>query len=304
MRYRSLGNIGLTVSEVGFGAWTIGGGGRAYGPTDDAESLAAIRRALELGITFFDTADIYGNGHSEELLGRVLSVPGIRERVLIATKAGYDFYRGDTGCGPTFYRGEVEKNFRPEHLMFAIEQSLRRLRTDRVELFQLHNPPVAVLRDSRTAETMEKLVAAGKARFWGVSVTDPDEARAAIAAGARSLQLVHNFLRQPVLPAIREDVSQKGIGVIVRTPLEYGLLSGKITLQARFPEGDHRRGRWSDAELAVLLERVEAWRRTLPPGRTLVQEALRFVITEPTVSVVIPGVRNARQAEEHAASSG
>lgn len=304
MRYRSLGKTGLTVSEVGFGAWSISGGGRAYGPTDDHESLAAIRRAYELGVTFFDTADIYGNGHSERLIARALK--GVRHKVIIATKVGYDFYQGERKEGPIFYRGEVEKNFSGEYILSAAEKSLERLETDSIDLYQLHNPSLTDLRKGQCLDAMERLREKGKIRFYGVSVTTAEEARCVMEkTGASTLQLVHNILRPQILRAIEGDVKKHGMGIIVRTPMEYGLLAGRWTPETNFPEGDHRHERWSRSELRALLAKVEGL-QFLVKGETksLGQAALRFILSSEVVSTVIPGVKRPSQVEENVAASG
>ncbi len=152
MKLRILGRTGLRVSEIGFGAWAIGGNahGNSYGPTDDATSIAAVRRAVELGCTFFDTADVYGWGHSEAILGEALQ--GHRDEVAIATKVGGDFYHGG-----------VRLNFDPAYIAFALDRSLERLRTDHVDLYQLHNPPAETMAEPRTYEVLETLKAENKA---------------------------------------------------------------------------------------------------------------------------------------------
>ncbi|MBI3513722.1 MAG: aldo/keto reductase, partial [Proteobacteria bacterium] len=186
MRYRPLGTTGLTVSEIGFGSWGIGGpspGATSYGPTDDAVSLRTLARALERGITFFDTSNAYGNGHSEELIGQAFRHR--RASVVIATKAG-------------FPRFDQEPDFTPDHLRRSLEGSLRRLQTDHVDLFQLHSPPIAlVLDDAAILETLRALVREGKARAFGISVRAPEDGLIAIRElGVPVIQANLNLLDQ------------------------------------------------------------------------------------------------------------
>ena len=288
MRYRRLGNTGLEVSEVGFGGWSIGG--KDYGPTYDRESLAALRRALELGVTFFDTADMYGDGRSERLFGEALA--GSKGRVVVATKGGYDFARG------------MDKDFSRTYLESAVHGSLKRLNVPVIDLYQLHNPAADLLKHGDLFDTMEDFQRRGLIRHYGVSVSDQEAARLVMARGtAATLQLVHNLLRPHVLRTIADDVKRTGIGVIVRTPIEYGMLSGKYTVGAHFHVTDHRATRWTPEGFALLLRRVESFRFLAREGRTLAQAALRYVLTSPVVSTVIPGIKSIAQIEEFARAS-
>ena len=181
MKQRPFGRTGVEVSEIGFGAWAIGGHGPGvvgYGPADDATSLAALHRAVELGVAFIDTASIYGRGHSEELIARA----GIRDKVFLATKAGFDWSSGKN-----------QKNWRREFLLQSVDDSLRRLKTDRVDLLQLHNPPVE---DMAAVDVLHEVKKAGKARFVGVSIHTPEEAKAAMERGAETIQLIYNYHQQ------------------------------------------------------------------------------------------------------------
>lgn len=275
MRHRTLGATGLAVSEIGFGAWAIGaGGGRgtAYGPVRDEDSIAAIRRALDLGINFFDTSDMYGQGHSEDLLGRTLP----RDGVVVATKGGF---------GSKFGR---------EQLVAACEASLRRLRRDVIDVYQLHNPKVTEL---DALEVLQELQKQGKIRFAGVSIATPAEARAAAARGADTIQLVYNFIDQE-----QRSVLGCGPGIIVREPLSRGLLSGKFRPDSTFPENDIR-SRYAKAEYQRRLQAVEEFQALKRPDLPIVPAALKFVLAEPRVGVVIPGIKTAAQAEENAAAA-
>ncbi|HET6370994.1 MAG TPA: aldo/keto reductase [Nitrospiria bacterium] len=284
MRYRPLGKTGVNVSEIGFGSWSIGG--KDYGPTDDRGSVRALQRAFELGITFYDTADMYGDGRSEELIARALK-PHYRQ-IFVATKVGHNFYAGD-------YR----KEFGKDYVRFAVDESLKRLSTDRIDLYQLHNPSEEILRQGEIFEIMRALVQEGKIRFWGVSVSSADAARLAMGAGASTLQLVHNLLRSGILREIVEEVKKHSPGVIARTPLEYGLLSGKYREGDTFHPSDHRANRWSPEAFAERLAQVEKF-RFLVRGEihSLSEAAIRYVLAHPLVSTVIPGIKTVAQVDE------
>jgi len=289
MRYRRLGKTGLEISEVGFGGWSIGG--KDYGPTYDRESLAAIQRALDLGVTFFDTADMYGDGRSERLFGEALA--GLGGRVVVATKGGYDVARG------------MVKDFSRAHLEAAVHASLKRLKVDIIDLYQLHNPAAELLRRGEVFEIVEDFQRRGLIRHYGVSVGDEESARLVLSRGtAATLQLVHNLLRPHIIRAIAPEVERAGVGVIVRTPIEYGILSGKYRVGAHFHATDHRAARWSPEAFAALLKRVESF-RFLVRGeiKSLAEAAVRYVLTSPLVSTVIPGIKTPAQIEEFARAS-
>ena len=293
MKDRALGRTGLSVSEIGFGAWGIGGrtvGTTSYGDTDDATSLAALRRALECGITFFDTSAAYGDGHSEELIGQAFA--GQRSRVVIATKAGYESWNRPP-------------DFSADAIAASIGRSLARLRTDYIDLLQLHNPPAEALGDRRLPEALARLQAEGKIRAWGVSAKSPADAlEALVTFGAPVVQANFNMMDVRVLDSgLLAEVERRGAGFIGRTPLCFGFLSGTIDRATVFPPGDHRLG-WSRAQLdnwidgaSDLLKAVNA-----SPGRQATQAALRFSLAQP-VSTVIPGILTAAEAEENAAAS-
>ena len=230
MRYRTLGKTGLKVSEVGFGGWAIGGNafGNSYGPTDDWTSLDAIKRALELGCNFFDTADAYGHGHSEELLGQALK--GRRDDVVIATKVGADFYHDPP-----------RMNFNSDYLSFALTKSCERLQTDRVDLYQLHNPPIQLLRNGKIFEGLEKLVDAGKIQSYGISIHAPEDGLLAMKNGRpAAIQVVFNVLRQEAKNKLFQTARQNNVAIIAREPLANGFLTGKISDDSSFPPGDIR----------------------------------------------------------------
>lgn len=292
MKYRVLGKTGLKVSEVGFGAWAIGGNahGNSYGPTDDEQSLDAIGRALELGCNFFDTADVYGHGHSEELLGQALR--GHRSEVIIATKVGGDFYHGTP-----------RMNFNPDYLEFAVGKSCERLRSDYVDLYQLHNPPVQLIRDGRVFKTLEKLKASGKIRHYGISIHDPQEGLLAmknLELGA--VQAVFNILRQEAKNQLFREATKNNVGIIAREPLANGFLAGKHKPESIFPVGDIRRNFPPDY-ISQLTMATDGLKFLESNNRTLAQAALRFVLDHKDISTVIPGAKTPGQVDEDLASS-
>ncbi|MBO0887680.1 aldo/keto reductase [Candidatus Bathyarchaeota archaeon] len=286
MKYRTLGKTGLKVSEVGFGAWAIGGNGfgNSYGPTDDKTSIDAVRKAVDLGCNFFDTADAYGHGHSEELIGKALKD---NDDVVIATKAGADFYHDPP-----------RMNFSPDYLAFALGKSLERLQTDHVDLYQLHNPPIQLLRDGKIFEGLERLVDSGKVHHYGVSIHDPEEGILAIKNGRPStIQVVFNILRQEAKNRLFEAAGDNDVAIIAREPLSNGFLSGKFTDDSTFPPGDIRFNFPRNYFHAL----VKASRQLefLQSGtRTLAQAAIRFVLDHREIATVIPGAKTPAQAEE------
>lgn len=295
MNYRTLGRTGLVVSEIGFGAWGIGGrtvDQTSYGDTDDRTSLAALARAFDRGITFFDTSAAYGNGHSEELIGKALG--GVRDKVVLATKAGYEAW-------------DRPPDFSAAAIVASTERSLGRLQTDYVDLLLLHNAPLDVLLASDVREALARLVASGKVRAWGASSKGPADAVEALrAAEASVVQANFNMMDvRAVSEGLFEELRRRNAGFIARTPLCFGFLSGAITRETKFPPGDHRLG-WSSAQLANwidgaadLLGAVSA-----APGLAGVQAALRFCLAFPEISCTIPGILTPAEADQNAAVSG
>jgi len=282
----------LRVSEVGFGAWAIGGNahGNSYGPTDDAVSRDAVRKALELGCNFFDTADVYGWGHSEEVLGEALE--GRRDDVILATKVGGDFYHGG-----------VRMNFDPGYIAFALERSLRRLRTDCVDLYQLHNPPAESMGDPATYEILEALKAEHKIDHYGVSIHEPAEAALCLESGKpEALQVPFSAFRQEWIGDLFDAARKANVAIIAREPLGNGFLAGRILPGTRFPPGDIR-SYWPPSMIAGRAAVAERLRFLAREGRTPAQAALRFVLAFPAVSVTIPGAKSPAQAEENLGAS-
>lgn len=295
MRYRSLGATGIRVSEIGFGAWGIGGnahGAVAYGPTDDEESRRALQRAFEAGITFFDTADFYGFGHSEELLGATLA--SVRSQVVIATKVGLLDAQGG-------------QDFSPAYITHAVEHSLRRLRTDYVDLYQLHGPAIELLeRDERILACLETLRTQGKIRSIGISVRSPDEGVIAVRQHPIGcLQVNFNLLDQRAIEDGLFDLCRRhNVGVIVRTPLCFGFLTGHYSALDRLDPSDHR-NRWNLAQREKWAGAYRLFTSALqaPVPQTPAQFALRFCLSVPAVSTVIPGMLTAQHVEENVEAS-
>ena len=295
MKYRQLGRCGFAVSEIGFGAWGIGGttdGLTSYGATDDKVSLAALGRALDRGVNFFDTSSVYGYGRSEQLIGQAFK--NARDRVVIATKAG-------------FTRWDDEPDFSPDAIVHSCEQSLGRLQTDHVDLLQLHNPsPEAIRRDDVIA-ALERLVRQGKTRAWGLSMRSPTDALVSLnETKPPVLQVNLNMMDvRAVASGLLDAAHETDVGIIARTPLCFGFLSGSVGPETVFAPGDHRNG-WPPAQ-------IEAWSagadRVLasvphPAGSTATQAALRFCLSFQPVSTVIPGMLTPDEVDENVGASG
>ena len=300
MHYRRLGRTGLMVSEVGFGGWPIGG--QMWGSVQDEESLAALQRAFDLGVNFYDTSDVYGHGHSEELIGQAFA--SIRPNVLIATKVGFDFYRGEP----------AKSNWAPDYIRRALEKSLERLRTDYVDVYQLHNPPQKLAKDDSVWETLSDLRSEGKVRFYGVSARTANDARAYLRAAdvddepsprfGDTLQVAYNLLDQEAaLKDVFVEASRQDWGVISRVPLASGVLSGKYDAAHYWPPTDFRAA-WSRERLAETVRRVEALRFLVkPPVESMAQAAIAFALSQEAVSTVITGAKTAAQVEDNVRAS-
>jgi aryl-alcohol dehydrogenase-like predicted oxidoreductase len=299
MNYRKFGKTGRTVSEVGFGAWAIGG---AWGDVSETDARAALHAALDNGTTFIDTADVYGDGRSEKIIADVMKERG-GERPFIATKAGR---RLDP---------HVSEGYNKQNLTAFVERSLKNLATDCLDLVQLHCPPTEVFYRPDVFEVMEEMVTAGKIRNYGVSVEKVEEGLKAIEyPGVASVQIIYNIFRQRPSGLFFREAKAKNVGVIVRVPLASGLLTGKMTKDTAFAADDHRafnrngeafdKGEtFAGVPFDVALEAVEEIRRLVPENITMAQFALRWILMEESVGVVIPGAKNAAQAAANAAAS-
>jgi aryl-alcohol dehydrogenase-like predicted oxidoreductase len=286
LKLKRLGKTKLLVSEIGFGAWAISG--RGYGPTDDRESINALHRALDLGVNFIDTADIYGDGHSEELIGRVLKERGDKETV-IATKFGWDFYRD----------GGIRSNLKRNYILFAIEKSLKRLKRERIDIYQIHNSKPDDIERDNVYETLDELKKQGKIRFYGVSAYYIEDGLEAIKTEKPdTIQVIYNILEQEADERLFPLALKNDMGIIAREPLAGGILTGKYDENSKFPKTDHRRG-WDKKFLEEGARKVSRLKFLEKQGQNLIQLALRFCLSHKAVGVVIPGAKTVIQVEEN-----
>jgi aryl-alcohol dehydrogenase-like predicted oxidoreductase len=295
MEYRALGRTGWNISAIGFGAWGIGGD--AWGPTSDADSLAALNRAIDLGVNFIDTADVYGNGHSEQLVAQVSK--SRREQIIIATKAGR---RLDP---------HVASGYNRQNLTSFVERSLHNLDTDAIDLLQLHCPPSEVYDMPEVFAILDDLVQQGKLRYYGVSVERVDEAMRAIRyPNVQSVQIIFNMFRFKPSEQFFAAARERQVGILARVPLASGMLTGKLRRDSQFAPTDHRsynrhgesfdQGEtFSGVDYETGLQAVEALRPLVPPGATMAQLALRWILMFPEVTAAIPGAKNPRQAGDN-----
>lgn len=298
MNYRELGRTGWQVSEVSFGAWAIGG---SWGSVDDKESITALHKALDLGVNFIDTADVYGDGHSERLIAGVLKER--REEIIVATKAGrrLDPHTAD--------------GYNDANLTRFVERSLRNLDTDCLDLVQLHCPPTEVYYRPEVFGALDDLVRAGKIRYYGVSVEKVEEALKAIEyPNVQTVQIIFNMFRHRPAELFFAQAQRRKVGILARVPLASGLLTGKMTPQSAFAADDHRAfNRFGEAfdmgetfsgvNFRTGLEAVEELRPLVPVGATMAQLALRWILMFDAVSCVIPGAKRPSQAEDNVRAS-
>jgi aryl-alcohol dehydrogenase-like predicted oxidoreductase len=298
MQYRELGRTGWKISSISFGAWAIGG---TWGPVQDDESLAALNRALDLGVNLFDTADVYGDGHSERLLAQLRRQRS--EPFFVATKAGR---RLEPHTAGGYNRGNLTA--------FA-ERSLKNLNVEALDLLQLHCPPTEVYYLPEVFGILDDLVAAGKVRFYGVSVEKVEEALKAIEyPQVQSVQIIFNMFRQRPAELLFEQAKKRKVGILARVPLASGVLTGKLRPDTTFSPDDHRtfnrrgesfdRGEtFSGVDYAVALQAVAELDTIRPPGLSLAQFALRWILMSEAVTCAIPGARRPSQVEENASAS-
>lgn len=300
MHYRPLAGTDLQVSEVGFGVWTVTAGW--WGDYTDEQAVGLIRQAIDLGITFFDTADTYGDGRGETLLAEALG--GDRERVVIGTKFGYDASRQE---GPRGQR-ELPQDWSPAFVRQACEASLRRLNTDRIDCWQLHNPKMDAIEHDDLWQTLDDLRREGKVRSYGVALGPRigwrDEGlRALHERRVPVAQIIHNLFEQEPGNDLIAAARETGASVIVRVPHSSGLLEGHFTAETTFPAGDHRRHR-SREWLVEGVRKVEQVRFLEADGqRTLGQAALKWLLADPVIVSTLPNIYDAAQLEEFAAAS-
>jgi aryl-alcohol dehydrogenase-like predicted oxidoreductase len=299
MEYRPFGRTGWNVSEISFGAWAIGS---AWGKVSDADSLAAIRRAVECGVNFFDTADVYGDGRSERLIARLRK--SCKDTIIVATKAGRRLM-------PQTVQGYSRKN-----LTAWVEESLRNLSTDTLDLLQLHCPPTEVYYRPEVFGILDDLTKAGKIRYYGVSVERVDEAIKAIEfPHVQTVQIIFNCFRQRPAEVFFPLAKQKQIGILARLPLASGLLTGKLSANSTFDADDHRNFNrhgeafdvgetFSGVDYATGLEAMEEIRALLPASDSTTQFALRWILMFDAVTCAIPGGKWPEQVVENCAASG
>ncbi|MBE7182919.1 MAG: aldo/keto reductase [Methylobacterium mesophilicum] len=296
MRERPFGRTGRTVSEIGFGAWAIGA---SWGSVDDRESRAALNAALDSGVTFIDTADVYGDGHSEKLIASVLKERG-GKRPSVATKAGRRLAE------------QTVEGYSAENLSAWIERSLTNLEVDTLDLVQLHCPPTALFSRGDVFERLDRLVESGKIRNYGVSVEKIEEAEKALDyPGVQSVQIIFNAFRQRPADEFFARAKEARVAVIARVPLASGLLSGKFKPDTKFEADDHRQFNrhgeafdvgetFSGVPYEVGLKAVERIRPLVEGNATMAQLALRWILMFDAVTVVIPGAKNPAQAQGNA----
>jgi len=294
MQYRELGRTRWKVSALSFGAWAMGG---TWGPVQEEESLAALRRALDLGVNFFDTADVYGDGLSERLIAQLRK--GTSQPIHIATKAGR---RLDPHTAPGYNRA---------NLTAFVERSLKNLDTEALDLLQLHCPPTEVYYMPEVFGVLDDLVKAGKLQYYGVSVEKVEEALKAIEyPNVQTVQIIFNLFRQRPSDLFFAQAKLRKVGILARVPLSSGMLTGKFTRDSRFDQEDHRafnrageafdRGEtFSGVDYETGLNAVDELRTICPPGMSLTQFALRWILMFDAVTCAIPGAKRPSQAEEN-----
>ncbi len=299
MRSRTLGKTARDVSEIGFGAWQIGAD---WGDVEEDAAMAALHAAADAGVTFFDTADVYGDGRSERLVGRLL-----RERagepITVATKMGRRL-------------DQTVENYSPEHFRAWNDRSRENLGLETLDLVQLHCPPTDLYYHPEVFADLDAMVEEGRMAAYGVSVERVEEALKAIEyPNVASVQIIFNPFRQRPARLFFGEAARRGVGIIVRVPLASGLLSGKYTRETTFAASDHRNfnrhGEMFDVgetfagvPFEVGLDAVEELRPLVPEGATLAQLALRWILMHDAVSTVIPGARSTEQAQANAAAAG
>lgn len=293
MKYRRFGNTDLQVSEIGFGAWAIGGGSMigntaiGWGDADDHVSTKAIRSALDAGINFFDTADIYGLGHSEELLGKTI---GDKKEIIIATKVG-NISRAE----------QFTVDYSRKYILGACDSSLRRLRREVIDFYQLHSARMQHLQNGECIEAMQRLQQQGKIKYWGISLNTfeplPEAAFFINNKIGNGFQLVLNLLNQQSLPLLKQSATN-GYGIIVRMALQFGLLTGKFDKGVNFSPNDHRKNRLTKEVIDVSNNALEpVWDLCKKYNCSKTQLALSFILSYPGVSTLIAGIRTAEQVQ-------
>jgi aryl-alcohol dehydrogenase-like predicted oxidoreductase len=299
LNYRNLGETGMSVSEISLGTWALGG---EWGAVAEDDAYAALNRAVDLGVNFLDTADVYGDGRSEKLIGRLLK-DRPNDEIFVATKAGR---RLDP---------HTAEGYNHENLSSFVERSLKNLGVEALDLLQLHCPPTEAYRQDSMFEAMDRLRQDGKVRNYGVSVEKVEEARMALSyPNVKTVQIIFNIFRQKPAEEFFPLAEERNIGILARVPLASGLLSGKMRSDRAFAEDDHRsfnregeafdRGEtFSGVNFETGLEAAEELKELVPEGHTLAQFALRWILMHPAVSCAIPGGKNSSQVEDNVAAA-
>ena len=298
MQYRRLGKTGRDVSAIGFGAWAIGAG---WGKVDDAESLRALHAAADAGVTLIDTADVYGDGHSEKVIARFLRERS-GEHFFVATKMGRSV-------------PQIPENYNPKAFRAWVDASRDRLGVDKLDLIQLHCPPTPVFYSPETFAALDELVADGSIANYGVSVEKVEEGLKAIEyPGVSSVQIIFNMLRQRPADHFLAEAKRRDVGVLARVPMASGLLTGKMTRATKFEADDHRQFNrhgesfdvgetFAGVDYDVALDFVEELRSLVPGGATMAQMALRWILMFDGVTAAIPGAKSPDQAKANAGAA-
>jgi aryl-alcohol dehydrogenase-like predicted oxidoreductase len=298
MKYRPLGRTGWSVSEISFGAWAIGG---FWGKVSDDESLRALNQAIDCGVNFIDTADVYGDGRSERLIAQLKK--SRKEEIIVATKAGRRLPK------------QSAEGYSPENLAMWVDDSLRNLATDCIDLLQLHSPATEVYYRPDIFGILDALVKAGKIRYYGVSVEKVEEALKAIEyPNVQTVQIIFNCFRLRPAELLFPRAREKRVGILARVPLASGLLTGKLKVDSRFAPDDHRSFNrhgemfdmgetFSGVDYDTALAAVEEIRKLVPAGVSMAQFALRWILMFDAVSCAIPGAKTAAQAADNCRAS-
>lgn len=298
MQYRELGRTGWQVSTVSFGAWAIGG---SWGTVDDQDSLATLNRAIDLGVNFIDTADVYGDGRSERLVSQLRRQR--REPIYVATKAGRRLDPHTSEC------------YNRQNLVAFLDRSLKNLGAEAIDLLQLHCPPNEVYYRPEVFGVLDELMAAGKLRHYGVSVKSPEEGiKAMDYPNVQSVQIIFNMLRHRPAEVFFAEAQRRKVGILARVPLASGLLSGRMRPDTQFEASDHRQFNrqgesfdvgetFSGVDYETGLAAVEELKAACPPGMSLTQFALRWILMFDAVTCAIPGAKRPQQAEENCAAA-
>jgi aryl-alcohol dehydrogenase-like predicted oxidoreductase len=300
LNYRNLGETGMRVSEISLGTWALGG---EWGAVAEDDAYDALNRAVDLGVNFLDTADVYGDGRSEKLIGRLLK-DRPQDEIFVATKAGRRL------------EPHTAEGYNHENLSYFVDRSLKNLGVEALDLLQLHCPPTEAYQQDSTFEALDRLQEDGKVRNYGVSVEKVEEAKMALSyPNVRTVQIIFNIFRQKPAEEFFPLAEERNIGILARVPLASGLLSGKMRSDRAFAEDDHRffnregeafdRGEtFSGVTFETGLEAAEELKKLVPEGHTLAQFALRWILMHPAVSCAIPGGKNPSQVGDNVAAAG